>query len=156
VKPANRLHDFLTGLGTDGRGRFLNDVLALDDAALEYVHDYMQWLFPLTTRSGAQPNAPILTADEIDAIRLDEIALANLRRATQRMLAFYQNTDAWLAPSDHNHLRITRILASLRLLAGEAAARAFHAAIMDIHESCGAPIDPHNLAYWRRALDDAA
>jgi hypothetical protein len=153
VKPATRLHDFLIGLGPDGRGRLLNDVLAQDDAALEYVHDYIQWLFPLTTRSGAQPNAPILTEAEIDAIRGDETALANLRRATERMLAFYQSTDSWLARSDHNHLRITRIIASLRLLAGEAAARAFHAAILDLHDAAGSPVDPHNLAYWQRAVE---
>jgi hypothetical protein len=152
VKPATRIYDFLTGLGLDGRGRALVDVLAQDDAALEYVHDYIQWLFPLTTRSGAQPNAPILTEHEIELIRLDETALANLRRATTRMLAFYRDTDAWLTRSDHNHLRITRIIASLRLLAGQDAARAFHDAIMALHAAGGSPVDPHNLAYWDRAL----
>jgi hypothetical protein len=153
VKPANRLHAFLAGLGADGRGRTLGDILAEGDDALEYVHDYIQWLFPLTVRSGAQPNAPILTEAEIDAIRQDETALANLRRATERMLAFYQNTDAWLTRSDHNHLRITRIIASLRLLVGEAAAKAFHKAILDLHAAAGSPIDPRNLGYWQRAVE---
>jgi hypothetical protein len=152
VKPANRLHDFLAGLGPDGRGRSLSDVLAFDDAALEDVHDYIQWLFPLTARSGAQPNAPILTGDEIDAIRTDATALANLRRATARMLAFYEATDAWLTRSDHNHLRITRIIASLRLLLGEEAARSFRSTIMARHAAAGSPINPGNLAYWERAL----
>lgn len=150
--PAGTLHAFLAGSGPDGRGRSIEDVLALDDDALERVHDYIQWLFPLTTRSGAQPNAPVLGPREIDAIRADPRALANLERAHQRMLVFYRHTDRWLARSDHNHLRISRIIASLRALAGEATARAFHDRVSDLHRAAGSPIAPRNLAFWDRAL----
>ena len=38
------------------------------------------------------------------------------------MLVFYRDTRHWRAPVDHNHLRITRIIRSLRLLVSDAAA----------------------------------
>jgi hypothetical protein len=153
--PISPLHAFLAGLGPDGSGRRLDEVLALPDSALERIHDYIQWLFPLATRSGAQPNAPVLSRADLAAIPADPAALANLRRATARMLAFYRANDHWLVRSDHNHLRITRIIASLRQLAGIDDARAFHAAIMARQNAVGSPVDPGNLAYWDRALAGA-
>jgi Opioid growth factor receptor (OGFr) conserved region len=148
------LHAFLANIGTDGRHRNVEEVLTFSDEKLERVHDYIQWLFPLPTRSSAQPNAPVLTDREIAAIRTDERALDNLRRATERMLRFYGGTEWWLTWSDHNHLRISRILQSLRLLAGKDAARRFHDAILILHDAAGSPISPHNLRYWEKALRD--
>jgi hypothetical protein len=120
---------------------------------LESIHDYIQWLFPLATRSNAQPGAPVLTSLEIEAIRADERALRNLHRASARMLGFYERTRWWLSWSDHNHLRISRILQSLRVLAGEEAARAFYEAIMRLHHEGGSPISPANLRYWAKAIE---
>jgi len=146
------LHAYLANAGTDGRNRSVEDVLAFSDEALERVHDYIQWLFPLPTRSSAQPDAPVLTEDEIAAIRRDGPAIANLRRAAERMLRFYDRTDWWLTWSDHNHLRITRILQSLRLLAGQDAARSFYDAVMARHEAAGSPVNPRSLRYWAEAI----
>jgi Opioid growth factor receptor (OGFr) conserved region len=147
------LHAYLAGTGRDGRHRGIEEVLAFPDEKLEQVHDYIQWLFPLPTRSAAQPSSPVLTPDEIAAIRADEKAQANLRHAAERMLAFYDATQWWLARSDHNHLRITRILQSLRLLVGDAAAQSFYDAILARHEAAGSPIDPYNLRYWAAAME---
>lgn len=149
---ARLLPSFLSGTGYDGRGRTIEDVLAFSNDELERVHDFIQWLFPLPSRSAAQPYAPVLSPADIAAIRNDARALSNLRRATERMLSFYQGTDRWLARDDHNHLRITRILHALRLLQGEDAARAFYDAIMALHAANGSPIDPRNLRYWSDAV----
>lgn len=146
------LHGFLTGSGRDGRGRLASDVLAFSDEQLEAVHDYIQWLFPLPTRSAAQPNAPVLSAQEIEAIRADATALATLHRAAERMLRFYRDTEWWLVPDDHNHLRITRIVTSLRILVGDDPARSFLDAIMAHHTACGSPVGARNREYWMRAL----
>lgn len=154
--PAGPLHAFLAGTGRDARGRTLETVLALPDDALEQIHDYIQWLFPLPVPSRAQPHSPVLTPAEAAAIRADPAALASLRRAADRMTAFYRDTGHWLTRHDHNHLRISRILQSLRLLAGIEDARAFHRAVSARHEAAGAPIDPRNLRHWTAALDDPA
>ena len=96
---AGPLHAYLTGAGPDGRGRRIEDVLAMPDDALEVVHDYIQWLFPLPTRSMAQPDAPVLDAAEIDAIRADPRSVARLEQAAARMLRFYETTGHWLTPT---------------------------------------------------------
>ncbi len=146
------LHAFLRGKAPDGRGRDLETVLTFDDARVEAVHDFIQWLFPLKARSGAQPDAPVLTDPEIAAIRADEAAQDNLRRATERMLRFYRTTGGWLTAHDHNHLRITRIVTSLRLLSGEAPARAFLEAILEREAAAGHPVNARSRAYWVSAL----
>jgi Opioid growth factor receptor (OGFr) conserved region len=145
------LHAFLAGAGTDSRGRSFEMVLALSDDELESIHDYIQWLFPLQTRSGAQPFAPVLTSDEVEAIRTDTAALSNLKRAADRMLRFYRDTNWWLRSYDHNHLRITRILRSLKLLAGPDTSGAFYKAILDLHEKGGAPVNGNSLRFWAEA-----
>ena len=146
------IRDFLAGRGRDGRGRSLDAVLAFDDHVLEAVHDYIQWLFPLPEASRAVPGAPVLAPGEAEAIRADPAAQAGLGRALARMTRFYGATEAWLVPFDHNHLRITRILAATRALVGEAEARAFHAAVTARDAAAGSPVNDASRGYWDRAL----
>ncbi|MBA1157561.1 opioid growth factor receptor-related protein [Microvirga mediterraneensis] len=145
------LHAFLAGTGRDGRGRLVADVLGFSNDRLEEVHDYIQWLFPLPTRSAAQPGAPVLTQAEIDAIRADQAAQDNLARATERMLQFYRETRWWLTGYDHNHLRITRIIHSLRILAGPDEAQRFHEAILALNDAAGSPVNARSRTYWSDA-----
>jgi len=145
------LHAFLAGTGRDGRGRLAADVLGFSDERLEEVHDYIQWLFPLPTRSAAQPGSPVLTQAEIDAIRADKAALDTLGKATERMLRFYRDTHWWLTGYDHNHLRITRIIHSLRILAGPNEARRFHAAILALNDAAGSPVNARSRTFWSDA-----
>ena len=145
------LHAFLAGTGRDDRGRLAAEVLDFSDERLEQVHDYIQWLFPLPTRSGAQPGAPVLTQAEIAAIRADGHAQDTLKRASERMLSFYRGTRWWLATFDHNHLRITRIIHSLRLLVGPGEAQKFHSAVLEMNAAAGSPVNARSLAYWSEA-----
>ncbi len=145
------LHAYLVGAGPDSRGRLVTDVLGFSDEQLEAVHDYIQWLFPLETRSGAQPGAPVLTPAEIEGIRADRRAADSLEKATERMLRFFRSTEWWLTGYDHNHLRITRLLHSLKLLVGPEAARSFHNAVLAMHEAAGAPVNARSLHYWAEA-----
>src|SRR4029079_18828704 len=116
-------------------GRTLDDILQWDDDALEEVHDFIQWLFPLNEASGANWNAPILTRDDIQAFRGDAALRGALRRSLVRMLSFYgfelqddspsasigraagwaERSRNWMRPVNHNHLRLTRIMKSLSL-----------------------------------------
>ncbi len=70
-------------------------------------------------------------------------------------MRFYEATDHWRTRLDHNHLRVTRIVASLRLLAGEGAARDFHGRMLALNEAAGAPVNARSLAYWRDAAEGA-
>lgn len=142
---------FLEGEGTDARGRSVFDILAMNDVALERTHDFIQWLFPLPEPSSAVPDSPVLSPEDIQAIRISELAPMAMGAATDRMAAFYQSTHDWLMPNDHNHRRITRIIRSLRLLVGDAEAEAFHAFIVARVEAAQAPVSARSLGYWATA-----
>jgi hypothetical protein len=148
---SGRIVAFLEGEGPDGCGRSLFEVLAFDDVRLETTHDFVQWLFPLNEPSVAVPEAPVLSPEDVAAIRESGMAQCALAAATDRMDAFYRATHDWLMPNDHNHRRITRIIRSLRLLRGDEAADAFRAAILARVEATRAPISARSRGYWATA-----
>jgi hypothetical protein len=149
AEEGQRIVAFYEGSAPDDRGRFLDDILQFDDEQLEDVHDFIQWLFPLSERSGANPSAPRLDDAAIAAFQTRSSLRAALRRSLDRMLAFYGFTwsgehivrspsfaarsSIWLHPGDHNHLRLTRILRSLRILGEAQAAQALFAALTHIY-----------------------
>ena len=142
---------FLEGTGSDHRGRNISEVLNFDNGALEAVHDYIQWLFPLPETSAFNPFAPVLTASDIEALKRSPRVQESLEKATARMLQFYRQNTNWLTAVDHNHLRITRIIRSLALLQGKDKARLFHDQILQITESAGRPVASQALNYWYNA-----
>lgn len=143
---------FLTGEGRDHRGQSIEDVLRFDDSALERRHDYIQWLFPLPETSRFNLDAPILTDEALAELGQSDRAKANLRRARDRMLAFYRANDHWLTAFNHNHLRITRIIRCLALILGEEAALSFHDEVRALVEAAGNPVNATSLDYWRDAV----
>jgi hypothetical protein len=93
----------------------------------------------------------VLTADQALAIHESAMAQCALAAATDRMAAFYAATTAWLLPHDHNHLRITRIIRSLRLLRGDDEADAFRAMILGRVRTLRAPFGARSLGYGTTA-----
>ena len=83
------LVQFYSGAAVDARGRRLAEIWAWDDDALERVHDYIQWLFPLPEASRFNDDAPLLTPDDIAAFAARMELRENLRRSLTRLLAFY-------------------------------------------------------------------
>ena len=164
-----RIVAFYEGSGRDDRGRSLDDVLGFDDAALEYTHDFIQWLFPLPEPSRYNPHAPLLTAEDIAAFRADEQLRANLRKSFERIVTFLglsltadgevvegpnfaaRVPDVWAFPN-HNWLRITRILRSLTLLGLPDEARAFYRRLEAFHRGRRFPIPAETFRYWTEAV----
>lgn len=145
------IHAFLAGIGRDGSNRLLADVLTFDDARIEGVHDFIQWCFPLREASRAVPGSPVLRAFEADAIRKDVLGRSGVTLSMSRMMKFYIDTNDWLRPYDHNHLRITRIIASVRDLVGPDQAANFHDIVKELNRQAGSPINTDSLAFWERA-----
>ena len=110
------LVDFLNGNGPDHQGRYLRDIWDFNDKAIEQTHDFIQWMFPLTEKSMSVPGVPTLSTADIEAIRTSEVARSNLDKSAQWYLGFLQRNDHWIKSYDHNHLRITRVIKSIRLL----------------------------------------
>jgi hypothetical protein len=169
---ARRILAFYEGSAPDDRGRMLGEVLAFDDAALESTHDFIQWLFPLRDRSRANPDAPVLDGKAIEVFRKRSELRSTLRRSLDRMLSFYglrrdgerivrsasfEKRSHWLTPGNHNHLRLTRMLLSLRTLGLESDARALLDCLLHIAEddrrNGQRRISDRTLNFWRSALD---
>ena len=159
----------------DSQGRMLSQILAADDQWLEYQHDYIQWLFPLSTRSRFNPTAPLLNEAQISIFQADKGLQARVEMAFRRMLTFYgfdytmsddgepkigpthnwaQQSVNWLEEDNHNFLRITRILISLQLLGLPSQARAFYDALDRLyHSPDGQPIGEETFGFWTRAFE---
>jgi hypothetical protein len=150
-----RLIGFLSGASPDGEGRLLDEILAWPDQRLEQVHDFIQWMFPLTEPSPVNPGAPVLDTAALAAIRARPELQANLRRSYQRMRSFYASSNHWITPGNHNHLRITRILKCLTLLGLESQAREFFEWLSVIYrQECRKPhpgITARSYQFWSRA-----
>jgi len=162
---------FYLGELTDDRGRYIDEIYSWNDASLEVTHDYIQWLFPLKSRSSANPTAPTLDAAQIDAFRSDPKLRAGLVKSLKLMLRFYGlecDDDAglidirradnfserkrnWLAPGNHNYLRITRILTSLRLLGLEQYCKSLMLFLDGLYNEEGIRIGSESYGFWKSA-----
>ena len=164
---------FYHGNGRDHRGRLLSHIRQYAFHDLERHHDFIQWLFPLPEPSGANPDAPLLTVEDIAAFRSDDSLRKTLLRSFTLMLQFYglelvergddvevardihfdERSREWLTSGNHNFLRISRILRSLSLLGLGALARAFLQALEDIYAENARTIGETTIGYWRRAVN---
>ncbi|PMD34734.1 hypothetical protein L207DRAFT_588248 [Hyaloscypha variabilis F] len=168
---ASSLISFYEGTGRDHRGRRLSEILRWDAARLESSHDYIQTMFPLPEASGVNWDAPVINRQVFDAFRSRVELRGHLRDSFQKILWFYgfklvyedgeakvskganygEHSGNWNNRFDHNHLRITRIIRSLRVLGLEDEAKAFRIAIA----SSATRVDPRSREFWRRAAERA-
>jgi hypothetical protein len=157
----SRLLAFYRG-GPDDRGRTLAAILAWDDDLLEWTHDYIQWVFPLRERSMARSLAPVLSPAEVEAFRRDPALQQRMLDAVERMRRFYgfghglgqDDARPWLSPGNHNFLRLTRILRSLRTVGLDAAARALFDDLTAVYDTHATIIGRRTYDYWCKAMTD--
>jgi hypothetical protein len=161
--PELRVLGFLSGEQPDDRGRFLRDLQRWPDERLEAVHDFIQWMFPLAEPSPVNPSAPVLDEAALAELRarpdLHATVQANVCASYERMRRFYEESRHWITPGNHNHLRITRILKSLRLLGLDAEAAEFFAWLETIYQAERQKprpgISERSFQFWRQTLTSA-
>lgn len=151
---------FLRGTGYDSRGRKLEDILGWDFDRMETVHDYIQWLFPTDEASRFNMGAPLLDSKLQHLIREEPALQASIRRNFTRFCSFLglevhlasteplsirkasnfesRIADCWTGGcggkgSNHNWLRISRVLRSLRLSGLDDEATSFMACLEALH-----------------------
>ena len=139
---------FLEGKLPDHRGRILAMLLQQTDHQAETNHDYIQWLFPLDEPSRSVNGAPVLTALDIDEIRQSSLAQANLGESARWFIGFLERNDHWITKYNHNHLRITRVIKSLRLLASDEAADEFRDKVLALAGDNLNLVDQKARAFW--------
>ena len=142
---------FLEGKTPDHRGRILATLLQQTDYQAESTHDYIQWLFPLDESSRSVNGSPILTALDIHEIKESSLAQGNLAKSASWFLGFLERSDHWITKYNHNHLRITRVIKSLRLLATDEAADEFKDKVFGYLGDDLNLIDPKARSFWNSA-----
>jgi hypothetical protein len=163
----SHLLDFYRLHEPDSEGRMLSDLWGWSTEQLELVHDFIQWMFPLDEPSAFNPDAPLVTEADRQAFRDDPQLQEALRRSFTVFLHFLglqQNPDGTVTTashfedrsglwkySNHNWLRITRVLKSLRLLGLEAQARALFACLQHLHVDKGL-VSERSYDFWHEAM----
>lgn len=145
--PSEHLVDYWKGtrkLGGGGAETFsVTEALAQNHTHLEANHSFIQLLFPLPDKSGVWAQAPILTDQVIKDLKALPDFHENFDRAFLMMMDFYgleykstvpevrkaANFEArltnWMTLSNHNRLRVDRIILSTALLGRKTESVAF-------------------------------
>lgn len=145
---------FLANEGTDYQGRTLQQIWAYDHQKMESCHDYIQVVFPTDEPSQFNSGPGYLDSPELIAsVRANPAVKNNMILSANWFLDFLEDTHHWHSAFDHNQLRITRIIKSLRLLVSDEIAHDFRDIV---HEML-----PHNhrvnqrtLQFWIDACPD--
>ena len=142
---------FLKNEEPDFKGRFLQDIWNFTDDQIEHNHDFIQLIFPLNKPSQAVTNDLFLKSkEEINTLRKDNIIRQNILKSKDWFTTFLKNNNQWKSYSDHNQLRITRIIECLRLLVSDQKADQFY---QDIIKMLGRKnkVNTKTLKFWKEA-----
>ncbi len=145
--------NFLTNIEPDYKNRFLNDIWNFTDEDIEHTHDFIQLLFPLNEQSESVFHGYYLnTKSSIINIKSNDLAKSNIVTSSSWFLSFLERNTHWRRRHDHNYLRITRIIKSLRLLVSDEEANKFYESFIElIDESLRSKINLTTLSYWENA-----
>lgn len=168
--------DFYCYDGQDPYGRTILDLIAMTDGQLESSHDVIQRFPPLHEESNFNPECPIIDRESAKLLRSNVEAQKRIHEAILRFMRFlgfdYQlpplsggegkfvhdplgdeNRKNWRRPRNHNHLRITRVIRSLRLFGlEEEAQRVFDAVYQSATDAIC--ISDNTARYWYMALQE--
>ena len=159
--------NFYLGKIPDSNKRYLSDILSFNNSTLETDHFYIQWLFPLEQPSNYNTQAPLLVASDRIEFAKNKIVRTNVLKSFNMMLEFYGfiNKDSfivinkplfdqkkqWLTPNNHNFLRITRIITSMRLMGFISESDAFRKCVLNISNMYPHIISADTKKYWALA-----
>jgi hypothetical protein len=142
---------FLGGVSPDGHGRLISDIWAFSDTEIERTHTFIQWLFPLAEPSLSSPGSPTLNADEIAALRGLSAVRESILNSADWYGAFLSRNPHWKVRYDHNHLRITRVIKSLRLLVDDVQPNRFRERVVQMLGEDHAIVGQKALEFWNKA-----
>ena len=159
IKDQQVILDFLSGSGKDAYGRSLYETLSWTNEQLEQCHSQVQWVFPLHEESRHANVYPIITPEIVEAAKKLSVIAENLRLAKGRFENFLglepiseSRQDLWCVDRNHNLLRVTRIIRSLRLFGLDDEAADFYEKVRE--SGCKRDISVTTLRYWLKAFRD--
>ncbi|MDF5714821.1 MAG: opioid growth factor receptor-related protein [Rhizonema sp. NSF051] len=164
---------FYLGEQPDTESRMIYEVWAWNFDKLEYTHNYIQWLFPISEKSSFSLNAPTLNHEVIQQFYTDNRLQKNLLQSLTVLLRFYglqgsvnkeglyvvtkaedysNRIKQWIDFSNHNYLRITRILKCLVSLGCKSYAQAFYQCLKQIYAEESQLISYKTFQFWTGAV----
>lgn len=161
----SKLIDFYQYNGVTDGGYSLESVQGWSNDKLEVCHDYIQWLFPTNERSVYNPTAPILTLSDCEIFCQSALLKSRLSNSFIVFLKFlgleyvegvvvqakdFESRCVVFQVANHNWLRITRVILSLKLLGLLDEAKAFYAYLTFIHKQRGWA-SSNAFSYWEDA-----
>lgn len=157
----SKLVNFYLGEETNG-DNYIHEMWGFCDDRMEYGHAYIQWLFPLREPSNFNPDAPLVTDEDVIEFKSNPILAEALLKSTRKFCEFlnldFQNNTCiravkesilWKKPN-HNWMRITRMLASLRLLGQEEAAKVIFKCLKELRDE--GFWSGNSFAHWEKAM----
>lgn len=151
----NTIISFYKGWTPDQSGRYITEILDQDDYFLESCHDYIQWLFPNKELSQFNPDAPLLTDEVIKEFKARPELRVVVKKCLDRMIKFYQldrEHPWWATKNNHNYLRITRILNTLKAFEMKDEASDFYTKLFCFIKSNQNIVGAVTIGYWHDAL----
>ena len=144
------IYEFLTG-GIDHAGRTHAFICNQSDEWIESTHDFIQWLFPIEDERSRAASIPQLSAHEVKMINESEKAQKAMLLSASRMRRFWSKNQHWVVGHDHNHLRITRCIKSLRLLVSDDEAESMKLWLSSVLGPNVKLISKTSINYWKGA-----
>ena len=92
------------------------ELLSISNEDFESKHGFIQWAFPTPESSNQVSDAPVLDLETAVWLAEKPEFSTFLEAMTVRFLEFLSVNDHWKQRYNHNHLRISRAIQSLRLL----------------------------------------
>jgi hypothetical protein len=164
------LVEFYQGTGKDNHGRTLESILSLKDDALDALHDWVQWVWPTQQLSNFNENAPIPSEEELVVLRADEKVQRNLELAYNRFMAYlgFEEKDGEVRPApffedrrrviwtgfNHNYLRVTRFLVSLKLLGMADRSKKVYGLLMQLIGESRINASHNARSYWTQTQQE--
>ena len=142
---------FLICEETDFLGRSLQDIWDFSDEEIEQTHDFVQVVFPINKPSMAVSHGFYLDSEIlIGQLKNNPEAKKNIVKSANWFFSFLARNTYWNQKYNHNQLRITRVIESLRLLVSNEEADKFYRSVLELIEEDN-KVNPDTLIFWQNA-----
>ena len=147
---------------------YLSNMMSWSNYTLEMDHDYVQWMFPSNEPSGINEYAPVMTKEESEIFEQDSELREKAKKSFVRFLNFLdfelvkddetgieiksiEEPPKWIAIGfNHNMLRVTRVMKSMRLTGNTQ----YAIALFDVLRSYRNKISDNTWSFWHSAIFD--
>jgi hypothetical protein len=152
-------------------GMILDEIWDYDYEKLEHVHNYIQWLFPIVEPDYWNRDTPKLTPEDINEFKADVDLQIKLLTSLEVMLDFwgfkinyYENGIEisksknyeerklnWQTKTNHNFLRMTRVIHCLNDLGLKRVGDAFFNCLMEVVDENPDKFNQFTVEFWKKA-----